>query len=138
MSNNLKATELRIGNYAEYFMQDTMDKEWWEAFQINGQDIKYLDKHQDDTDYRPIPLTEEWLDRLGFYSKYKSNHKMWNIFGFNLHQISDEDENGNKIPQEQIFYYAFSYEIKYVHQLQNLYFALIGKELTIKESENGK
>ena len=134
MENNLNATELRIGNYVLHkiygisriqIIGDASNQEY-----IGG---RSLEGNYFSNSHLPIPLTEEWLDRLGFYSKYKSNHKMWNIFGFNLHQIPDEDENGNKIPQEQIFYYEFSYEIKYVHQLQNLYFALTGKELTIKE-----
>ena len=132
MGNNLKTTDLRIGNYL-YSLETSKnqivtgivnDSIFIHALTFDTQSIK---------NFKPIQLTEEWLDRLGFYSKYKSNHKMWNIFGFDLHQISDEDEDGNKIPQEQIFYYAFSYEIKYVHQLQNLYFALTGEELTIKE-----
>ncbi len=38
------------------------------------------------------------------------------------------DDKHNNIPNEQIWV-----NIKHVHQLQNLYFALTGKELTIKE-----
>jgi len=38
------------------------------------------------------------------------------------------DDKHNNIPNEQIWV-----NIKHVHQLQNLYFALTGEELTIKE-----
>lgn len=60
----------------------------------------------------PIPLTEEWLVRLGIY---KQEFGIWN--------------NGDAI------YFSYGLEkdieIKSVHQLQNLFFSLSGKELTI-------
>lgn len=88
-----------------------------------------------------IPLNEEWLTKFGFHSKYKSVHVQWtyltkspdaNYHIFELGQKSDEDENGASIPQEQVFYYDYKIDVKYVHQLQNLFFALTGEELTIK------
>ncbi len=56
--------------------------------------------------YKPIPLTEEWL--------VKFEQKDLDLF------ILEIEVNWN-------------IKIKYVHQLQNLYFALTGEELTIKE-----
>ena len=79
----------------------------------------------------PIPLTEEWLKKLGFYSKYKSVHMRWNMGSLDIHQKADVDDDGNSIPQEQVFYFDYQWEIKYVHQLQNLYFCLCGDELQI-------
>lgn len=77
---------------------------------------------------RPIPLTEEWLERFGalkygveendpyFLLEYKYNNAHHDFLHFG--------NNGEcwKYPH-----------IKYVHQLQNLYFALTGEELTLKE-----
>lgn len=68
-------------------------------------------------DCKPIPLTEEWLERFGLHeSKYfcfKEEHcDLW-AFG--------EKEFG-----------VFTH-IEYVHQLQNLYFALTGEELELKD-----
>ena len=80
---------------------------------------------------KPIPLTEELLVRFGFFSKYKSCNRHWYNGSFALDQKSDEDDDGNKIPTEQVFYYDFRLEINYVHQLQNLYFALTETELTL-------
>ncbi len=80
-------------------------------------------------DYNPIPLTEEWLLKFGFFSKYKSNHTKWNKGWVEIDQASDEDDEGNSIPQKQEFYYAYKTEIKFVHQLQNLIFATTGEEL---------
>lgn len=87
---------------------------------------------------KPIPLTEEWLEKFGFNSKYKSIHTHWNLGGFGLDQASDEDDDGNSIPVKQEFYYGYKLEVKYVHQLQNLYYAMTGEELVrinLKESQ---
>jgi hypothetical protein len=130
----MDAKELRIGNSVYYHISDEIDsrKEWDEISTIDAKDLEWLSNH-DDPDYKPIPLTEEWLTKFGFNSKYKSVHVHWNLSGFGLEQASDVDDDGNSIPQKQVFYYEFVYEIKFVHQLQNLYFALRGEELTIKE-----
>jgi hypothetical protein len=81
------------------------------------------------SDFKPIPLTEEWLVRVGFkevcekgnfemnrdaFSLTHNEGKMWLCFG----QFA---EQSNAVPCE------------HVHQLQNLYHALTGEELTIKE-----
>ncbi len=84
-----------------------------------------------------VPTTEEWLTQFGFHSKYKSIHVKWTRFGgdnanystFELDQVPDEDEEGNSIPQEQIFTFGHKFNVLTVHQLQNLYFALMGQEL---------
>lgn len=128
----IKANELRIGNLVYQYRYEKAQKEntisqirRTKVFFINGASECFKD-------IDPIPLTEEWLLRFGFNSKYKSVHTHWNIKSFGIEQASDEDENGNSIPVRQEFYYAFTIEIKYVHQLQNLYFALTGEELTLK------
>jgi hypothetical protein len=84
-------------------------------------------------DINPIPLTPEWLGRCGFVK----NGRQWD---------GPEIENDNSISffiiQECDM--AGTYELfgsewtlgkpfQCVHQLQNLYFALTGEELTIKE-----
>lgn len=60
--------------------------------------------------FTPIELTPEWLQRLGIEQ-----------LGMNkfIHISSGID-------------LSCSYEVKYVHRLQNLYFALTGTELEIK------
>jgi hypothetical protein len=78
--------------------------------------------------FKPIPLTEEWLLKLGL--------KKIGIWTFSLNLVGNLDliyylgEKGWSIGLKS--YSDFS-NLKYVHQLQNLYFALTGKELTIKE-----
>ena len=87
--------------------------------------------HYIDSVFQPIPLTEEWLVKFGFNEKYKSTSNRWTKWaegvnaGLELHDC--EDEHGNI---HGVFLHDFTLEVKYVHQLQNLYFALTGEELT--------
>lgn len=69
---------------------------------------------------KPIPLTEEWLVKFG-YTGYGTLGEM-NFF------IS---ENGTY--RVRWFGNIVHLSLKYVHQLQNLYFALTGEELTVTE-----
>lgn len=66
----------------------------------------------------PIPLTDDWFIKFGFvYSDLNGDTGHWQKSGF---QILN-GENG--------FSYAYELDIKFVHQLQNLYFALTHEEL---------
>jgi len=73
----------------------------------------------------PIPITEEWLLKLGF-----KNSNMQDCFytNGNMYGISTSDHKFRFIQGNLICQLVLS-EINYVHQLQNLYFALTGKEL---------
>lgn len=84
----------------------------------------------------PIPLTEEWLVRLGWE---------WNERTNSYERTPNEKEPHGAARMHLEFraingsYKMFNYVLKaiiaeriwYVHQLQNLYFALTGKELII-------
>lgn len=135
----MKATELRIGNYINtinrggevHLPDDTVftiqklgskcelciiDKKPWE--EINLPEIFYYD-------LSPIPLTEEWLLKFGF--NLLGNTISHACFGDNP---ITHDYMIKLIKTDKEWFYKNSYhEIKYVHQLQNLYFALTGEEL---------
>ena len=68
-----------------------------------------------------IPLTEEWKNRLGV----KIN-KYYDESGLLMMNIKTDFFDVNCQMEE----------IKYVHQLQNIYFALTNEELTFKEINN--
>jgi len=121
----MKASELRIGN----LVMDGKDIE-----QVNARMIDMLVKIE--ADFDPIPLTEEWLLKLGFkqcgYEMLSWKHETL-LPSFNLDGINwaDFDE-----PDYQFLNYKVADEIlriDYVHQLQNLYFALTGEELKQQE-----
>ena len=112
----MKEKDLMIGNYyidedGEQHVCEARDFSWMAWGYCGG-----------------VPLTEEWLVKFGFFEKYKSCFNRWNKKGFSLND--NEDDNGDL---QGVFYYDFKLEIKHVHQLQNLYKALTGEELTIKE-----
>ncbi len=103
----MKNTELRIGNLV-YALKSTPDPV------VIGNDYNiYFDR-----DYSPIPLTQEWLLNFGFECRvvYGNNH--W----LNNRILIFEDKKGK-------FEFAWGLKIKSVHQLQNIHFALTGKEL---------
>ena len=80
----------------------------------------------------PIPLTEEWLVKFGwgkdteYDNTYLDNTSLkHNIMIYDtLNKVFMLETNSDTI--------EFNH-IKYVHQLQNLYHALTGNELEIKE-----
>lgn len=150
----MKANELRIGNYLIYEDRYLIEVTKIDSLEdsIMGEVVDVL-KHVeiedfyvettpeltiDNPNYEPIPLTEEWLLRFGFekhevtlklyYSDFKHEDRFFRFYwpenggGGSLHLKPDDTE----------WYPDLADNIKYVHQLQNLYFALTGNELEIK------
>lgn len=77
---------------------------------------------------QPIPLTEEWLLKLGFEEiESEEEYYRYGIFKEDLNLILDND-NDTELEDGAGFIYI-PQKIKCVHQLQNLYFALTGEEL---------
>jgi len=110
----MKANELRIGNLV-------YNPNLKEVRTLDILDIRDYAEQRLIKDFEPIPLTEEWLVKFGLMS-IKTELGFWN--------------NGDAI----YFSYGFekSIELKYVHQLQNLYFALTGEELKCNEVTDGR
>jgi hypothetical protein len=138
----MKAEELRLGNYV---MAKSPEREKYE--QPVTVNIGYLDMFiHNQCDMMPILLTEEWLSNTGFtrihftsafksplyYKKLREDtsdmltlrpyFKGGYLWG---HSESEED-----FPSEM----GSPIAIEYVHHLQNLYYALTGEELIIKET----
>ena len=118
----MKATELRIGNIVWLVSKS---KEW-EI--LSGQEI---DTGCDSNDFKPIPLTEEWLVRFGFIfqdeilnvRRFISPSGVYTVYWFN-----NDVEWGWSID-------GALYDLKfgrYVHEAQNCNFALTGEELELK------
>jgi len=143
----MEAREFRIGNYLEYFIQDNLDKrkEWWEMSKIDATDISLIESGVDEN-YRPIRITEEILLRLGF-KKYidsenvEDSEKMFGDYGFFSEntrtkiQVIISNESVFTLVQFNIgmgYNLLVSNPPEYVHELQNLYFALTGQELTLQ------
>jgi len=113
----MKASELRIGN----LVMDGKDIE-----QVNARMIDMLVKTE--ADFDSIPLTEEWLLKFGFQKSMSWTYVV-ELKG-NLKLVYYLGEKGWSIGFKS--YSDFS-NLEYVHQLQNLYFALTGEELKQQE-----
>ena len=121
----MKAHEYRIGNIV-------MGNK---PFSLKANDIALAYNHEKfkgEPRWKDVPLTEEWLLKFGFEkltekgsgfksTSYTYTGKVALIVHFDGVRLSVNFWQGN--------------EKKYVHQLQNLYFALTGEELTLKEKQ---
>lgn len=123
----MKASELRIGNYYDQFGN---------YHQVSWPVIKDLCNTTPDQFWcKPIPITEEWLLRFGFEKdEFHDNYVIETKYGFNsIKYIKEESEWLYNNDRSDAWCHSLT-GIKHVHQLQNLYFALTGKELCV-ESE---
>jgi hypothetical protein len=124
----MKANELRIGNYLQCgtscfttVYEIVFDRR--EGHLINGQ---IPESH-----CKPIQLTPEILEKTGFDVRIEEHSNKWYIgintithdWLFDLVWI-----HGDSCP----FYKNGFHKIYFLHQLQNLYFALTGEELNIQ------
>jgi hypothetical protein len=131
--------DLRIGNEFEYLIEDAISGNEWVRNTINWEDIKYCYYHKKNFNliYRPIPLTPEILEKCGFKKIENSVQFGWYISVSNRllcwcysDVVSIEFKNGQC--DEYNNHTFFDFPCKYLHQLQNLYFALTNEELTFK------
>lgn len=134
----MNAQELRIGNLVNHtafgiviikginelaLKTKYKDNEYWD-------DLKF---------HKEIPLTEKWLLRFGFEKKSWLSEGVvievvyYQLSNFIIYLLPSkfEVELIRKVDKKQ--YNLFINFDKKVHILQNLYFALTGEELTIKE-----
>ena len=84
------------------------------------------------SEIEPIPLTAEWFEKCGGRIGGEQ------VLFISMPKIKAElhfemKPYGNVVVLKSDFGEFVPEDIKYVHQLQNLYFALTGEELTIKE-----
>lgn len=144
----MKANELRIGNYVNVpnpkqcpFRIDAFEYcsekfiKVAQEVKINGKEVHPLTWYGKDLE--PIPLTEEWLLKFGFekIEDFGVYSNIWHFKGvmvslrnyINVHVDWADDGVG--------FHSIRCYEELFIHQLQNLYFALTGEELKLKEDE---
>ena len=112
----MEAKELRIGNWVARF-----GKTHFQITCVEEGNFPTLE---------PIELTEGWLIKLGF--GYWEDVGQWYspdedcTLRLDHYTKGDEDKLG-------FFEDEYAVKVKYVHQLQNLYFALTGEELEIKD-----
>ena len=124
----MKPNELRIGNKVNY--KD--ENHEFEVIEIDTLGMRVKDNEQETwieyECFEAIPLTKERLIKFGFYKdKFELKLKINDLLFF----YSKSFENVMMTSNNDLGGYNHIRGVKYVHQLQNLYFALTGKELTI-------
>jgi len=136
----MKVNEIRIGNWVYLISKN----KWYQI--ESGHDI---DEGIDSNDFEPILITEDWLLRFGFEKtelnggiikqyahdctppRYRNNYGL--IFRFG--EMRDEPYKMYWYATDPINSSMHSFPCKFIHQLQNLYFALTGNELTINNNQ---
>ena len=130
----VQANELRIGNYISY------KNERW--IKVGYHEIRYAVLYPD-TSYYPIPLTFEILEKAGLPDQeinekgcgwfHRGNFLVGKTkYHYHFHKNSKRLTLAIVVTLEKgSDTTAFAWDIYYVHQLQNLYFALTGQELEV-------
>jgi hypothetical protein len=133
----MKASDLRIGNFIGWYEpnQELLPVKingivgQMIYAQVNG---TFQRCHENYQSWKPIPLTKEWLLKFGFE---KVNNELTNIAPLNLPCTFNLPNTPFNFCQGKLILTTgtgdFCVNTEYVHQLQNLYFALISEELTI-------
>jgi hypothetical protein len=135
----MEAKELRIGNLVNEKWWDTTIGEYEYSLVIVSAiyptHIRCQDDHAYDfEDCQPIPLTEEWLFELGFKKEGESNFYKKNINQKGRIWINIRVDGGVGCEIGTLAGYSAGFvDCKHIHQLQNLYFALTGEELTLNK-----
>lgn len=125
----MKAQELRIGNIVYEYSIDASGNKAANPHEFlinNAYTLSRLSEHAEG-----IPLTEEWLLKFGlekYHGMWQPNYLKSNNPGLIYIELFENDKYHLSGPDAG----KSSVSIDYVHQLQNLHFALTGKELTLK------
>lgn len=150
-NRQMKEQDLRIGNFIEYHSfegdggfyeieQICKDSEGFKGYYIvfrNGSFKVSIEENEliQDRMIQPIPLTEEWLLKFGF----EKDGTMSGCYNYEFENIRILKSFINKDSDYSVCPIGVSpstlsiAKLKHVHQLQNLYHALTGEELTIQK-----
>lgn len=131
---NMKASELRIGQLYKFIGDDfeagiypLSPSHFWKAHEYSF-DVENA--------IEPIPLTEEWLFKFGWFyagtcdaameGYYRKDGILWCLDNHMMPFCIGQDGEAN----------YFGCPLKYVHRLQNLWFELEDEELMIAEQNS--
>ncbi len=114
----MKATDLRIGNFVEILgkIETVVDVMCDSVNTTTCEGVTY-------DMVNAVPLTSKWLEKFGFEIK-KSNRD-------DHYRLKKTYLSGYFYKRKGFYFKNIYCDIKYVHQLQNLYRALTGEELQL-------
>ena len=146
----LTASDLRTGNLINYHASEgdiLLNKVDWQC-------IKWVTEEQEQFNlvHSAIPLTEEWLERFGFkritkyelsliaidyedeFFKHTKELELYANFDDNEFNLSLDNIRTESDGQLECVSISLKH-IQHVHTLQNFFYSISGKELTLKTQE---
>lgn len=130
----IQASELRIGNWIEekvlgkIRVHEIMHASVWVLAITLTKERKTEETRYKISinDIEPIPLTPKILKKCGFVKHGERHMAIKHVIGFHIADMQCQIFDG-----ECFSSLTYIESVKYLHQLQNLYFALTNKELNI-------
>lgn len=140
----MKASELRLGNLVlrpkkkdgrktsefKEVVVESIDSVGINVWQSGYEGENDWEGEFDEDEVKPIPLTEEWLIKFGFYNTgagwFKGLKNVHHDVIFHFQLLLIEGDFIFTVPGLP------AKNIQFVHDLQNVYFAVTNEELTLK------
>jgi hypothetical protein len=119
----MEATDFRIGNKVNLFIENQTQE-----IEIEKIEKNYINNFSI-TSIKPIKITEKWLLKLGFTIENRLNGDI---------EYSYKDYRYILLKKEKYDGYLFCdnnivlRDLEFIHELQNIYFALIQIEIKLK------
>jgi len=118
----MKPQDLRIDNYINYKGH---------TVQLTSQDFMQLQEDINDGIIKPLKLTEQWLKDFGFYERVMMpTSKMYELEPLVIDSFTDGFEARFRYSEGES---SSIKKVRYVHEVQNLYYALTNTELILKD-----
>jgi hypothetical protein len=128
---------LRIGNIIHF-----EDVDGQVETKVTWEDLKWASVNEKTFNefHKPIPLTEEWLLRLGF--EFIIDKNGFKALKKALNSLNQDWEMFYEINESKHSFYLINdsnetlhlKHVRHVHSLQNLYFSLSGEELQLNQT----
>jgi hypothetical protein len=124
----IQGKEIKIGNYLKdrggkvlrvdfiEYVENGFDTKFGQKMFVEGQEVHPMTEYSDYAE--PIKLSGEWLEKLGFIGNELSIQP--NVYVYHNGSVYIRGMSGAVHPRD----------VQYVHQLQNLVYAISGVELS--------
>jgi hypothetical protein len=125
----MEAKNLRIGNIVRSKINGVSKVEQVGS-SINSNYVggRSLDGNYWENSYMPIEINEQWLIDFGFVNVTDNEYPNYNLGHYTCMRRNGKTNICNN--------HGFINELKYVHELQNIFFALTGRELELKDKRS--
>ena len=127
----LKVKDLRVGNYICSSLTKSVVEVSTKVLRLMESEIRV----KGETTYKGIPITEDLLLKCGFSRGLYIDNLFFtklDVVNGDYSEIIIDMSDGNVEVHLDINNFSIEVECKHLHQLQNLYHSVTGKELEVK------